>query len=493
MFRYASVILTVSIVLFLLLSVPLFAQHDVGWKPVYDGYSNEHFFGVWGSADDNIFAVGSNGLVVHFDGISWQYMDAGTSNDLRGVWGIDQNHVYAFGERIILKFDGQSWVNMFGSYLQTGETFNGVWGANPDDLWAVSSHGLVWHFDGNRWSVPVFAAPEGGDFYAIWGTSADNIYAGGTSQPLFHYDGVAWSSLSIRTKENPEGRWEIYDIWGTGADNVYAGPLHYDGTDWMPTSNVGNRGIWGNDANDVYSIGTIDASGGYAYIRHYTGEHWQETVGTTSRNLDGSLNTLNDMWGSDHDNVYAVGRGGVILRGPRFDIHIHHHGDGVGEVVFQGTDVRCVSDCFVTFDRGELIQIDALPDDSANFDMWSGDCTGQGTCPLVVNTVQTITATFSVKTFELAVIRSGTGSGEVVQISASTPETIACGLQCEATYRYGEIVSLIARPDIRSSFVGWSGDCVGVDSCNIEMTSNRIISATFEALDMIFLPVVKLR
>jgi hypothetical protein len=43
--------------------------------------------GVWGSSGSDVFAVGSNGTILHYDGSSWSSMTSGTSAWLFGVGG----------------------------------------------------------------------------------------------------------------------------------------------------------------------------------------------------------------------------------------------------------------------------------------------------------------------------------------------------------------------------------------------------------------------
>jgi hypothetical protein len=53
---------------------------------------------VWGSVDDDVFAVGASGTVLHYAGTGWSAMTRTTSNDLRGVWGSSGSDVSAVGE-----------------------------------------------------------------------------------------------------------------------------------------------------------------------------------------------------------------------------------------------------------------------------------------------------------------------------------------------------------------------------------------------------------
>jgi uncharacterized delta-60 repeat protein len=69
----------------------------------------------------------------------------------------------------------------------------------------------------------------------------------------------------------------------------------------------------------------------------------------------------------------------------------------------------------------------------------------------------------------------GIGSGAV----NSTPPGIDCGTFCAASYLYSTVVTLMATPDISSTFTGWSGDCSGTGNCVVTMTTDQNVTATF--------------
>ena len=52
---------------------------------------------VWGSSPRNVFAVGENSVILHYDGNSWSRMESGSDTYLLGVWGTSGNNVYAVG------------------------------------------------------------------------------------------------------------------------------------------------------------------------------------------------------------------------------------------------------------------------------------------------------------------------------------------------------------------------------------------------------------
>ena len=70
------------------------------------------------------------------------------------------------------------------------------------------------------------------------------------------------------------------------------------------------------------------------------------------------------------------------------------------------------------------------------------------------------------------------GSGSV----ASTPSGIDCGATCSASFTDGSIVGLTATPAAGFAFGGWSGGCTGTTDCNVTMSSDQAVTATFTAI-----------
>ena len=98
-----------------------------------------------------------------------------------------------------------------------------------------------------------------------------------------------------------------------------------------------------------------------------------------------------------------------------------------------------------------------------------------GNPPIVEHTVEVLGGSSTL--FKLAVTKAGTGDGTVI-----SERGINCGSDCESEYREGKEVALSAFPRSGSTFVGWSGACIGSGSCKVPMTGPKSVTATFEAI-----------
>ncbi|UCD12690.1 MAG: hypothetical protein JSU88_06350, partial [Nitrospinaceae bacterium] len=75
--------------------------------------TEEYLLGVWGTGDDNIYAVGDNAVILHYDGRAWSPMTAPREDYLTKVRGLGPKQIYAVGDNgAVLRYDGESWIDM---------------------------------------------------------------------------------------------------------------------------------------------------------------------------------------------------------------------------------------------------------------------------------------------------------------------------------------------------------------------------------------------
>src|SRR5205823_6565098 len=77
------------------------------------------------------------------------------------------------------------------------------------------------------------------------------------------------------------------------------------------------------------------------------------------------------------------------------------------------------------------------------------------------------------KRFAVAV--AATGSGRIT----STPGGLDCATSCSASFDAGTHLSLAATPSAGWQFAGWGGACSGTGACDLTVTADVSVSATF--------------
>ena len=156
------------------------------WSRMESG-TTQGLVGVWGTSGRDVFAVGGQGTVLHFDGRAWSRTPVEGEPHLIAVWGASDRDVFAVGdEGVILHYDGRAWTAM-----ESGTTMNliGVWGASGRDVFVVGYGGTLLHYDGSTWTP--MAAGATGDLNGVWGSGPEDVFVVGGAGTILHYGGGA--------------------------------------------------------------------------------------------------------------------------------------------------------------------------------------------------------------------------------------------------------------------------------------------------------------
>jgi len=168
----------------------------------------------------------------------------------------------------------------------------------------------------------------------------------------------------------------------------------------------------------------------------------------------------------------------TFLAKPKLTVTLGGNGAGVVKSVPEGID--CGATCSVQLTPGSSVQLVATPATGSVFSGWSGGgCSGTAGCTTTVNDSTNVTATFTLTTPTLSVLKTGTGLGAVT----SAPMGINCGSECSQAVNYGTVVTLTAAATVGSAFTGWTGGgCSGSGACVVTVTAATQVTATFSCL-----------
>ncbi|MBI5546872.1 MAG: hypothetical protein HY901_23565 [Deltaproteobacteria bacterium] len=273
-----------------------------GWKTQASNTQRD-LNGVWGSAANDVWAVGAGGTVLHYSGNSWSPGTSNTTSDLSGVSGSASDNVWAIGWRQILRYDGTMWSPV--SYLNTSDTFDDVFVTGEHVFLAGNNgassnrHPVVAHYDGSSWQRWEQVGSNG-YLTAIGGSSPTDVWAHGWMSVL-HFDGT-WREFGYSNTNDLYGivGFATDDFWGVGE-----AIQRYDGSSWTevtsPSSSRFFYGINGRSPDDIWAVG------GFGAVIHYDGQGWSVSgVGTTGEHLRG-------VWAASSGEAWAVGTTGTIL------------------------------------------------------------------------------------------------------------------------------------------------------------------------------------
>lgn len=130
-----------------------------------------------------------------------------------------------------------------------------------------------------------------------------------------------------------------------------------------------------------------------------------------------------------------------------------------------------------TFDCGDTVTLEAVPDSCWQFGNWSGDLTGSDSPDqIVIDGDKSVTANFEQIEYTLSI--AGTGSGSIVV--DGTPHSVPWS----GAFICGSAVTVEAVPNSCYQFDSWSGDLSGeVNPRVVTMSAAKSITASFSMIE----------
>ncbi|MDP2313889.1 MAG: hypothetical protein Q8P41_13360 [Pseudomonadota bacterium] len=184
-------------------------------------------FGVWGAADDDVWAVGG---------------DIGASSDASQVW----------------HWDGAAWTRAdLPADAAAALAIYKVWGRSATDVWAVGTGGTGLHWDGTAWSPVVTGTTR--NLFTVHGTDVAVWAVGG-----FGTGTILTSSGGAWTDETPDLAPQLNGVNASGPAPVAVGTqgaVYVRGDDgWAPdprgpVTAHDLHGVWGDPDGGIWTVG----------------------------------------------------------------------------------------------------------------------------------------------------------------------------------------------------------------------------------------------
>lgn len=190
---------------------------------------------------NNGWAVGKSGKIVHYDGTAWTAQTSGTTADLFGVAILDANNGWAVGKGGIIRYyNGTDWISQD---TLTTKDFTKIVAVDASHIWASGKGGVVAFNNGSGWSLQVTGTPK--DINALDFASADHGWAVGKSGLLLEFNTGTW-----KIYDNGQTYPDLFGVNFTSPDNGWAvgksgTVLQFDGTAWFPQTAATNTTING--------------------------------------------------------------------------------------------------------------------------------------------------------------------------------------------------------------------------------------------------------
>jgi hypothetical protein len=186
---------------------------DGRWGTVTATGSSVDLYGVWSSGENDVFMVGANGTVLHFDGTATETISSPTTVTLRAVWGSGSDDVYVAGDGgALLHYNGQ---DLADAGAEQTLALNALYGASSSEIYAAGGSGLLLRFDGSHWNKIETSTPQ--NLYAAWlDANTHEVWITGGGGTVLRLEG------NTVYPEIPGTDAALVGLWGTGAGGLVA-------------------------------------------------------------------------------------------------------------------------------------------------------------------------------------------------------------------------------------------------------------------------------
>lgn len=214
-----------------------FSENDI-WFSAFVRFNGENFIElpipsilmgwspnkIWGSSSGDLFVVGNNGNIVHYNGSEWTRIESGTELNINDIWG-DYNQKTGEWEILVVasnKFynEGKRILMIDGFYATELSTINLPWSLSSiwfksERKYFVAGDGLYYKKKLNEsWVKDLTFIPIYKD--RIRGVRFNDIVVSGSNGLLSHFNGFKWKHYINNELPFFNGRFLSSDI----KDNV---------------------------------------------------------------------------------------------------------------------------------------------------------------------------------------------------------------------------------------------------------------------------------
>jgi hypothetical protein len=290
---------------------------------------------VWGSGPSDVWAVGTAGTILHYDGAKWEKadldaQDAGSPFTLRGVWLDRPDDVWILDGMRLRHTTG--WNGTTGTdwklftYAQTSAVPSSIAGKDGTIFmtrqrttsgsgtgfarlgpWVDGGPSLTQSINPNLISLNAVAMGRGTE---AWGVGPNRVFRATQVPPTTDGGAPTWRTdeFDSQTTRQLFGVWASEsDVWIVGENGV----VRHASTSGTPVLEVvatpfdaDLRAVFGFDASDVWAVGEQST------ILHWNGTSWTKVATPFDSLADRPL--LLDVWGSSPNDVWFVGAGVML-------------------------------------------------------------------------------------------------------------------------------------------------------------------------------------
>lgn len=178
---------------------------------------------IWGADAKNIFMVGrstnaAGGMIqlMRYDGTAFKSWPISSTITFTAIWGSGPKDVYAVGKKgVVYHFNGTWWTRIAGPGDLGDKDLNAIWGRGPKEIWGVGDG--IFRFDGKKWETHLGGSTP--QYQGVWGIETGDVFAVGGQGGIKRHDGKEWSQMTVSKSLR------LGPIWASGLDAFVAGSI----------------------------------------------------------------------------------------------------------------------------------------------------------------------------------------------------------------------------------------------------------------------------
>jgi len=262
-------------------------SHDYIWEEYTLGEWQSSLWDVWGTDENNVYAVGSVTIndttygVIHWDGTEWK--GSLLRGGLHTIFGFSKNDIWVAGNGFA-HFDSTTWKEIENdNVINANVEYTSLWGTSSYNLYLGNMWGKIVHWDGGKGKLLDLKASEA--IRDLWGLSSSDIYAaagniaGDRIGELYKFDGLTWELIKKGSFSPGVNEFvgPFNSVWSYNKEELYlAGNYVYKklNSKWEEI-NMGYlpKRIRGDRSNNIF------VSGPFGNVSHYNGVEWHRYRG----------------------------------------------------------------------------------------------------------------------------------------------------------------------------------------------------------------------
>lgn len=172
------------------------------WKGVFEPVqspTDQDLYSVVSDPSGRLWACGDRVIVVRGEDGVWRVALNTVSEDLFGVYALDEDHAYAVGKGgAVYALESGNWVRIKvpdlvfedGTTMPFTKALYGVWAYGPQDFVAVGEQGML--VRSTKGGVDIIKLDSDVTLRSVHGTGPKSFFAVGSKGTVYHFDGASY-------------------------------------------------------------------------------------------------------------------------------------------------------------------------------------------------------------------------------------------------------------------------------------------------------------